>query len=45
MKKGDIMKFGIVDGAFPSEWSLEKLFKSAKKFGYDGVELWLSGCT
>ena len=36
------MKFGIVDGAFPSEWSLEKLFKSAKKFGYDGVELWLS---
>ena len=36
------MKLGIVDSAFPSDWSLERIFKEARENGFDGVELWLT---
>lgn len=36
------MKLGISDFAFPSNWSLDRIFATAAEVGFDGVELGLS---
>lgn len=35
------MKIGIGNGAFPLDWSFDKIFEKAAEIGFDGIELWL----